>query len=370
MKIPRNRLRWLAVCVLGVVPWVAGSVLADPGPEEPAVAVGHVDRQHNARPPSDEGTGALPLEWLPRSFHLNEMPAPEPQVAALDSMAPAVEYDPIGEGERPKDVEPITRVLPIWGEAAREQGYTLPLPFGAGASIIFMDQDVELSEVRLGVDGQPATSSGVTLTDVQSRDFNVTFRPDVWLFPFLNVYGIFGYTAGETDPTINIPALEVAGVPLTNAITVRDEVEYGGPTVGVGGTIAGGYQSFFGAVDINWTYSDLNVSNSEIFALTISPRVGIVIDEPTVLGAGSVWLGAMYQDYSQTITGSVNLNEIDPAIAGLLGDQLAYELEIEAQDPWNMLVGGAWEFTPRWHLAVEVGFIGRTQALGSLTFRF
>ena len=27
----------------------------------------------------------------------------------------------------------------------------------------------------------------------------VTIRPDVWLFPFLDVYGIFGYGAASTD---------------------------------------------------------------------------------------------------------------------------------------------------------------------------
>ena len=61
---------------------------------------------------------------------------------------PIADEQPIGEDEKAgktkKAVEPITRKLPIWGEKVRAMGYELPLPFGAGVNLVYMEQGIDI----------------------------------------------------------------------------------------------------------------------------------------------------------------------------------------------------------------------------------
>ena len=67
--------------------------------------------------------------------------------AAPDEPAPAPEPD------RPKE-----RTLPFLGDLARERGYDLPLPLGAGGVYYFLSRDVDVTDVRVGRNGAPPTS--------------------------------------------------------------------------------------------------------------------------------------------------------------------------------------------------------------------
>jgi hypothetical protein len=42
-----------------------------------------------------------------------------------------------------------------------------------------------------------------------NTSYSVNVRPDVWVFPFLNVYGIFGYGQSET----NVQLVEPVAMP-------------------------------------------------------------------------------------------------------------------------------------------------------------
>ena len=43
--------------------------------------------------------------------------------------------------------------LPFFGEAARERGYDLPLPLGAGLTMMSINRPTEISRVQAGVNG-------------------------------------------------------------------------------------------------------------------------------------------------------------------------------------------------------------------------
>ena len=46
-----------------------------------------------------------------------------------------------------------------------------------------------------------------------------------------------------------------------------------------------------------------------------------------------------------------------------------YQLKKDPADPWNMLVGGTFDYGRHWGLRAEVGFIGRVSALIMANYR-
>ena len=302
----------------------------------------------------------------PNTYHLVTRPAmasiyPDHFLSASDaaklltqSEYPILDEAPFSDDEKPAKkkpaAEPMTRKIPIWGEKVRDMGYDLPLPFGAGANFVYIDQGIDIRELRIGV-GSPSTEpSRITFSNARSRNAAATMRLDAWLLPFLNIYGLFGYLNGNTDLDVNVPGLTVdvpiiGPVPIFDPFTIQVDVDYEGMTYGGGATLAGGYKRIFGTLDMNYTRSDINITDGEITTLTISPRLGILVESAVIKGSGGFWIGAMYMDYKETITDSINLRQIDPALPALTLD---YEVKIKNDEPWNFIFGGQWEITKRW----------------------
>jgi len=185
--------------------------------------------------------------------------------------------------------EPITRWVPIWGEQVREKGYDLPLPFGVGANLVLMDQGIDVRNLEIGISAPNLNVSGVTFSNTRAHDRANTARLDMWLLPFVNIYGLFGYINGEVELDVNVPAISIdlpniGNIPISDAQTVKLSIDYNGTTYGGGLTLAGGYKNFFGSLDANYTYSNIDVANSEIKTFTISPRLGILVDPDGVEG--------------------------------------------------------------------------------------
>jgi hypothetical protein len=190
--------------------------------------------------------------------------------------------------------------------------------------------------------------------------------------PFANIYGILGYIDGEAELDVNLPGITI-DVPVHGPITILDpntitfDIDYSGTTVGGGITLAGGYKNFFGSLDANYTHTDIDVVDGDIDTLTISPRLGVLIDPAAVKGSFAFWVGAMYMDYKQTVADSVNLKELDPKAPAVVLD---FEIDIENEEPWNFLIGGQWEITKRWQMLVEGGVGNRQQIIFGTMFRF
>jgi len=117
--------------------------------------------------------------------------------SALGQSAPALAPEP----ERRWD-----SFLPLGGESVRASGRELPLPFGLGASVMSQWQNYEFKEIRLGIGGAPvAKMDGLRVSPAAGHDSSFLGRFDAWLFPFLNIYGIGGYTSGKTATTVQVP---------------------------------------------------------------------------------------------------------------------------------------------------------------------
>jgi hypothetical protein len=290
-------------------------------------------------------------------------------ISVLDE-EPLDEKDP---NKSDKPAEPITRKLPIWGEKAREQGYDLPLPFGTGVNLVLMSQDIELRNIKVGVGDPLFEVKGLEFSDAQSHDTATTARLDVWLLPFANVYGIFGYINGEAELDLNIGQiasnLPIPGLPPSFGPqgSIDFNIDYNGTTYGGGITLAGGYKNFFASLDGNYTYSNIDVVDGEIKVYTISPRVGMLFNPESVPGSLALWVGAMYMRYRQTVTDDINLQELDDRLPSV---EIDFELDVKNDKPWNFLFGTQWEMTKRWQATVEGGVGDRKQVVTGLSFRF
>ena len=301
----------------------------------------------------------------------------DPGILLAQSEYPVLDEDPLSDGEKPAEektaIEPVTRKIPIWGEKIREMGYELPLPFGAGANLVLMDQGLDISNVKVGIGDPIFEISDFGLSDARAHDAAITVRLDMWLLPFANIYGIFGSINGQSELDLDIGSitgsLPIPGLPpiFEPGKTIDLNIDYKGTTFGGGMTLAGGYKDFFASVDGNYTYSNVDLVDGDITTLTISPRVGLLVDSPAIKGSLAFWVGAMYMKYKQTVTDDINLNELDPRLPSV---KINYKLDVKNDEPWNFIFGGQWEITKRWQVMAEGGVGDRKQLILGAFFRF
>src|SRR5215510_3770291 len=96
--------------------------------------------------------------------------------------------------------------LPIWGDKATARGYSLP--FSAGVSVQYFGQrsDILIDNLLVGFNGGTMHNLDniVRFDNVKSRSDGLSLRPDIWLFPFLNIYGILGRSSASTEVNYGI----------------------------------------------------------------------------------------------------------------------------------------------------------------------
>src|SRR5262245_9952344 len=94
--------------------------------------------------------------------------------------------------ERLQDAEtPHWSHLPLFGTQIEAKGYRIPLPFGISGTFFNANQPVNVRDLKLGLGNGPPQSAEFAKVDepIDSWQQNASARLDVWLLPFLNVYG-------------------------------------------------------------------------------------------------------------------------------------------------------------------------------------
>jgi hypothetical protein len=302
----------------------------------------------------------------------------------------------LSRSERDSILATYHQVFPIWGRKAIEKGFLLPLPVGLNVNGFYMQQGVALSQLGLSVNDNPIQPvEWITLGEARSRVSSVNFRGDLWVLPFLNLYG-FGGRAWTTTT-----------VPVTEPVSFTSEVSQQGVYGGIGLTGTVGVKRNWLAVDVNWSWTDLAKLDQPVRGRILGIRLG----KTWKLNARqrvNFWVGTSNQKFRSETNGTVTLAEaIPPDIQDSLRSRLAnyqssdwylgltplqkrladslvagienanlgatrinYNLNKAPADPWNMLVGGTFEFSRHWHIRGEAGFFGRVQALLVLNYRF
>ena len=90
--------------------------------------------------------------------------------------------------------EPYPYILPIWG--AKANCKRIYLPYSAGISVNYIQQESALiiDNLFVGFNNGPMYDLDeiIRFDEATARAGALTVRPDIWVLPFLNVYGIFG----------------------------------------------------------------------------------------------------------------------------------------------------------------------------------
>lgn len=303
-----------------------------------------------------------------------------------------------------KNVE-YNYIFPILGQGAYRKGFDIPYPAGLMGNYMWMEQNITLDNFQLGL---LSDDRDIPLTDVDFIDFednintsySINVRPDLWVLPFLNVYGIFGWGQSRTEVNIVKP------------ISFTSVVEQNLSTAGVGIMGAGGVGPVWLSADFNMTWSKPELLDEPVRVAVLGLRLGKTFKFKNRPQSNlAVWAGAMYMSMSTVTQGQIQLadalppevwerrdelvddyynwyeNEATPG-QKIIADQILtpiveriddadgssiirYGMDKQVQQKWNGTLGMQYQLNKRWMLRSEAGFIGnRKSVLVSLNYRF
>jgi len=236
-------------------------------------------------------------------------------------------------------------IFPLGREMAGDAD--LPLPYGVSLDLFALEQPYGIERLAFTLPG--FTLDDTSVIDVENRIHDQDLKFDVWVLPFLNVFGIAGYVNARTN-------VDLSRVPLPVNLGVLP-VRYSGSVFGGGATAIYGGKNWF--VSVTGTYTDTNLSgdfDSNVHSITWQPRLG------WVHGNWSVWGGGFYLDVKERHAGDFNIP--------LIGT-IPFEVELRQEEHWSPSVGVHYDFNKVAEVSLEIGGgSGRTTTLLNLGFRF
>lgn len=296
-------------------------------------------------------------------------------------------------------------IFPILGQGAYSKGFDIPYPAGLMGNYMWMEQNITLENFQLGL---LSDEHDIPLTDVDFIDFednvntsySINVRPDLWILPFLNVYGIFGWGQSRTEVNIVKP------------INFTSIVEQDLRTAGVGIMGAGGVGPVWLSADFNMTWSKPELLDEAVRVTVLGLRLGKTFKFNNRPQSNlAIWAGAMYMSMSTVTQGQIQLidalppdvwerkdelvndyynwyeNEATPG-QKIIADQvltpiveriddadgssiIRYGMDKQVEQKWNGTLGMQYQLNKRWMFRSEAGFIGnRKSILFSLNYRF
>ncbi|EDP8629747.1 hypothetical protein G6D98_003573 [Salmonella bongori] len=284
-----------------------------------------------------------------------------------------------------------TSVLPFLGDEARKRGYELPEPFGLNINYMNIGQNINVDSINfnglaLGPNGGIPLDNAfkINVGHTREKSKTETVKLDAWLLPFMNVYGLVGYTDGHSVSQIGVGLMAKNGHVFhpTGLQNLKFKLDFKGTTYGIGTTLVGGVGNWFTAVDANYTQTQFDILDGSIDAFTVSPRVGYRFTTPGIdkmhlpSGKLNVWVGSMYQDVQQEFKGSLNDLTMPSATLQRLVHMANYnnngrfDVKQHLQSPWNVLLGAQYEITRHFNITTEFGFAERNSFFVAGEYRF
>ena len=301
-------------------------------------------------------------------------------------------------------------IFPILGQGAYKQGFDIPYPIGVMGNYIWMDQGLDITNMQLGLDG---VNTDIPLTPVdfiefgenRNTSYSVNFRPDIWVLPFLNVYGLFGYGRSHTEVNLVAP------------IALKSVVDQKISTKGLGVMTAFGVGPVWLSVDANWTWNKPELLDKPVKVGVMGLRIGQTFTFKQRPDRNiAIWAGAMRVKMSSDTKGAIAMKDALPPDVWDRKDEIVgnywtwynglnpnnpidkkkievadeiltpiiedidarngesiiyYGMDKQATQMWNGIIGGQFQLNKRWMFRTEWGIIGdRKSALVSLNYRF
>ena len=295
--------------------------------------------------------------------------------------------------------------FPIWGQKAYQKGFDIPYPAGIMGNYMWMRQGIILDNLQLGV---KTDNVDIPLTPVEFIEFgdnlntsySVNVRPDLWVLPFLNVYGIFGFGNSDTEVNITFP------------VELQSIVNQDLRTAGVGLMGAGGIGPVWFSIDANFTWNKPALLDKAVLVNVVGIRLGHTFTFKNRPQSNfAIWAGGMRASMSSETKGEIQLIDALPPEAWdrkdeivnnyydwynneatppqrIIADQvltpiverieaadgstiIRYAMDKQVEQKWNGIFGVQYQLNKRWMLRSEAGIIGnRKSFLLSLNYRF
>lgn len=236
-------------------------------------------------------------------------------------------------------------IFPLWKSLA--QGKELPSPFGFGLNVYSQNQTFNFLESSFYVSDFNLSTVIPENIDINNQIIERNLKLDLWVLPFMNVFGILGEVDGKTVVDYEL---------LDDQIRMN----YKGLIYGSGITMAGGYDPYFVTLTAAFSKTKLENSESVMKAWIFTPKVGISMSGWKIIKNMNIWLGAMYQQAEEQHSGCIEiLNSID----------VEYDVTLEQKNVWNSIAGMLISFTNDFCLELERGIGDRKHTLASLIYR-
>lgn len=326
--------------------------------------------------------------------------------------------------------------LPIWGDKATKAGYSLPLSAGMSVQYFGSESSILIDNLLVGFNNGPMYNLDgiVRFEEAIARAEAVTVRPDIWLFPFLNVYGILGKAQASTNVNFGVWVPDASGVDK-EIISTGTTVEFNTTTFGLGLTPTIGVGGGFLALDMNIAWVDVPQLNKPARSFVFGPRFGKNFKLKKPDQSVAIWAGGFRVAIASGTEGSLSLSEVLPnggadagakidqgiqkvgeaqeqvdawwgnlsqveqnnpvnkakyeaanAALGRAGEILSaadgavniissstvqYAMDKSLKDAWNFIVGGQFQLNKHLMIRGEVGFLGsRSQVMAGVQYRF
>ncbi|MCK5701799.1 MAG: hypothetical protein KAI29_11620, partial [Cyclobacteriaceae bacterium] len=236
--------------------------------------------------------------------------------------------------------------------------------------------------------------------DNTNTSYSINVRPDIWVLPFLNVYGLFGYGNSHTE------------VNLVKPVKLESIVDQGIRTMGFGIMGAGGIGPVWWSVDANFTWNKPELLDKPTKVNVLGIRMGrtfVFKSRPDRNIA--VWAGGMRLHMGTETVGAIKMSDalppetwdrIDEIVDDywnwydneatpkqkIVADQIltpivdrlenadgdaviSYAMDKQTKQLWNGIIGAQFQVNKRWMFRTEWGIIGdRKSALVSVNYRF
>jgi hypothetical protein len=227
--------------------------------------------------------------------------------------------------------------LPILGKSAFEKGFgdQLQLPLGLNVNYLNVFMDMEITEFGLTVGGRDLTDvvnkETLNFTEVSAFSNGVNFRPDFWLFPFMNVYGLFSSVTGGTNVSLKPTWKDNLGSVLLELPEFSAAVDFNAISYGVGTTLAFGFQNYFISTDINYSRTETELLENQIGILCLSARLGYKFNlspkKPNMFLA--TYVGVMNRDFvgADGNNGSINFADLFPDMSDVFNENVDAKIQ-------------------------------------------
>jgi hypothetical protein len=343
-------------------------------------------------------------------------------------------------GEKNKELKDSLKVekypyaLPIWGEKVAQKGYNLPYSAGLSVNYFWQDSEININDLEVGFNNGPLYNlDEIVRFDKSSVEAGaLTIRPDVWLLPFLNIYGIFGKANSATKINAGIWVPD-ADNNWSQVASFSTKANFDATTFGIGMTPTIGIGGGWFALDMNMAWTDIKSLDKPAFSYIFGPRLGKTFKFNKKDQNIALWVGGFRVHISGDTNGNIALSDIfdldnaqgkvdagltkvadnqtkvdnwwsglspaqqnnpvniakhntanralekagtfltslDGALSTADASTIQYSLQKAPKDMWNFIVGSQYQYSKHIMFRVEVGFLGsRTQALAGLQYRF